>query len=75
MMKRGPRIETLPIGPLEAFMKADNVCHMARTLNVGTESIYRWRKQGIPVYRADHIAVKNLGVHPGFIWRKEWVPT
>jgi hypothetical protein len=73
-MKRGPKIETLPMSPLEAFMNADNVCHIARSLGVGTESVYRWRKKGIPVYRADQIACKTLGVHPGFIWRKEWVP-
>jgi hypothetical protein len=31
-------------------------------------------KNGIPIYKADLIACKTLGVHPGFIWKKEWVP-
>ena len=75
-MKRGPDVsKNLPIGPLEQFIDADNVCHMARILGIGTESIYRWRKNGISPYRADTIAVKTLGVHPAYIWRKEWAPT
>ncbi len=68
------RTETLPMQPLEEFMKANNVLHIARILNTDRANIYRWRKEGIPIYRADQIACKTLGVHPGFIWRKEWVP-
>ena len=73
-MMAARKFEYLPMKPLEEFVNADNVCHLSRTIGIPTESIYRWRKEGIPIYRADQIACKTLGVHPAFIWRKEWAP-
>jgi len=70
----GIKAERLPIEPLEEFMNADNVLHMARMLKMNPANIHRWRREGgIPVYKADQIACKTLGVHPAYIWRKEWV--
>jgi hypothetical protein len=48
--------------------------HLGRMLEIKTAQLYHYQRDGIPIYRADKIACKKLGVHPGFIWKKEWVP-
>lgn len=46
-------------------------CDYARAFNTTPTTIDRWREVGIPIHRADHIAIKILGVHPALIW-PEW---
>lgn len=40
----------------------------ARYFDVNVQTIDRWRCTGIPWHRADVLAVKYVGVHPGSIW-------
>ena len=76
MANFGPKPqEKLPVQPLADFCNADTVLQLGRILQLDPTSIYRYMKNGIPIYKADLIACKTLGVHPGFIWKKEWVPT
>ena len=71
----GPaRQERMPFEPLQEFCNADSMKHLSRILNIETATLYRFQRRGIPIFSADKIACKKLGVHPGFIWKKEWVP-
>lgn len=65
-------IRTVPLEPLEEFLQADNHCHFARIIGVHKNQYYAWKKAGIPIFNADRIAVKTLGVHPGVIWLNHW---
>jgi hypothetical protein len=69
----GARQERMPLQPLYDYCQAENLSHLARMIGVCRESVDRFRKDGIPIYNADRIACKKLGVHPGFIWKKDWV--
>jgi hypothetical protein len=69
----GARQERMPLQPLYDYCQAENISHLARMIGVCRESVDRFRKDGIPIYNADRIACKTLGVHPGFIWKKDWV--
>jgi hypothetical protein len=68
-----PRQERMPFQPLQEFCNADNMKHLGRMLEIETAQLYHYQRDGIPLYRADKIACKKLGVHPGFIWKKDWV--
>ena len=71
----GPkRQERMPLQPLYDFCEAENLSHLSRMLGIDNSHIHRFKVDGIPIYSADKIACKKLGVHPGFIWKKEWVP-
>ena len=65
-------IRTVPLEPLIEFMQPYNVCHFARMLDTDNIRFYQWKKNGIPIYKADLIAVKILGIHPGVIWPNHW---
>ena len=69
----GKRQERLPLQPLYDFCEPESMSHLARMLDIDTASVFKFRRNGIPLFRADRIACKKLGVHPGFIWKKEWV--
>lgn len=54
------------------FVTVETTCKVlpstiARRVGVDRQSVYRWRKQGLPLYSADRAAI-NLGVHPVLIW-------
>ena len=73
-MTNGPqRQERMPFEPLQEFCNPDSMKHLSRMLDIEASSLYKFQRDGIPIYRADRIACKKLGVHPGFIWKKEWV--
>lgn len=60
------RVASVPIHcPL---YNTPNRMDYARYFEVTPQTIDRWVRNGIPWYTADHIAVKNVGVHPGSIW-------
>ena len=40
---------------------------LAKRLGVDRNSIYRWRKDGIPEWSADKAAI-TMGYHPSMIW-------
>lgn len=76
-MNRDPN---MPLGPLEEYVRsrwAGPLSHLhpqtfttgalAAELGVPPQTIYRWRRRGIPPYRADELAVE-LGSHPLIIW-------
>jgi len=44
----------------------------ARAFGVALQTIDRWRDEGIPWPKADQLAVKYAGVHPGAIWPEWW---
>jgi hypothetical protein len=69
----GARQERMPLQPLYDYCQAENISHLARMIGVCRVSLYRFQTDGIPIYNADRIACKTLGVHPGFIWKKDWV--
>lgn len=64
----------MPLQPLYDYCKPESMSHLSRMIQIDPATLYRFRKDGIPLYNADRIACKKLGVHPGFIWKKEWVP-
>ena len=66
------QIRTVPLEPLIEFMQPDNNKHFARLLDLGYNPYYQWKKNGIPIFKADRIAVKIFGVHPGTIWPNHW---
>lgn len=60
----------VPFGPIEARLN-DNDVAMAKVLGTNRNMVARWRKTGIPINRADSLAVK-VGAHPGELWPTEW---
>lgn len=60
----------LSVEPLERRW-AGSVRGLARVLDVTTATVYRWRREGVPVYAADRAAVA-LGAHPGELWPAWW---
>jgi hypothetical protein len=65
--------DRMPLQPLYDYCQAENMTHLALIIGVCRESVSRFKTDGIPIYNADKIACKKLGVHPGFIWKKDWV--
>jgi hypothetical protein len=43
------------------------LAHVARLSGIAVHSLHRYRKQGIPFWAADRMAI-NLGAHPLEIW-------
>jgi len=75
-MAHGPKPQRrLPLQPLYDYCQPESMSHLARMLNLDTATVFHFRRDGIPIFNADRIACKKLGVHPGFIWKKEWVPS
>lgn len=62
-MKRG---EKVPLAPLEAATNL-GASALAEACGVARYAIYRWRSEGLPIYRADTLAVR-AGFHPCEVW-------
>ena len=74
MNHQGPkRHERMPFQPLYDYCQPESMSHLARIIGVERRHLYAFKTDGIPIFNADRIACKKLGVHPGFIWKKEWV--
>lgn len=64
----GPEPATrVPFAPLQAAIPHDDFKDLAARLNVGRETLYRWKANGVPIDAADTIAC-NAGKHPSEIW-------
>lgn len=74
----------MPFGPLEAVMRSawagpESGNHpptfspraAALRLDVNVLTIHRWRREGIPWWTADRLAVR-LNTHPSLIWPDYW---
>lgn len=83
-MKPGPKPEPrFPFAPIERVVIAEwqgcdkfsvNVCTtacVALRLHVRETSVYRYRRDGVPLTMADRFAI-HLGLHPAIIWPDEW---
>jgi len=44
---------------------------IGKAINRNPGSVQRWRSNGIPFFTADIIAV-HLGLHPAYIWKREY---
>lgn len=70
LMDRRLRCPRLPLDPLLACFP--NTVQAAAAIGLSTETLQRWRRAGgVPLWRADEIAVRVVGVHPVFIW-EDW---
>lgn len=57
-----------PRVPLEPLVRRyGTVSTLARALGKDRMQVSRWRRDGVPVVSADHIAVA-LGMHPVEVW-------
>ena len=68
-----PKIDVMP---LLAFVQGNdpwNVLAFANRmgLNGNNHAVYRYMKEGIPLFTADRICCKHLGVHPTAVWH-DW---
>ena len=70
----GIKQDTVPLQPLVDYIQPDGNRDFTRKIRVDPSMYYRWNKHGIPIYWADHIACKTLGVHPAVIWKTDWFP-
>lgn len=61
-----PVQKRVPFAPIERRLN-DNDVEMAKTLGTNRTVIARWRKTGIPIGRADSLAVR-IGAHPAELW-------
>ena len=64
----------MPLQPLVDYIQPEGNRDFTRKLGVDPAQYYYWDKHGIPVYRADQLACKRLGVHPSAIWKLDWFP-
>jgi hypothetical protein len=73
MPRKGPMpAPKLPVEPLLEFHDGMNILSIARALHCTNSDIYRWKREGITIWRADQIAVDKLGVHPAVVWGEMW---
>lgn len=63
--------ERLSFAPVEQRVADPNVSGLARRFKVPREAIYRWRRCGLTVERADELAVL-VGHHPAELWPESW---
>lgn len=67
----GPVAPPLPFAPLAEKAGAPSMLVLAEAAGVAPATLYRWRRSGVPVLRADELAVA-LGFHPVEVW-PEWL--
>lgn len=60
----------LGVGVTHRDVEGADVTALADIVGVAKRSVHRWSVEGVPVHRADKVAVA-LGVHPSAIW-SEW---
>ena len=72
------RFVRLPLAPLAAHVRAQDLpdyrrglAELARQTGVHVRQVQRWKHSGIPLERADSMAIA-LGLHPAEVWGDEW---
>lgn len=67
----------LPFDPLHQWVAIDqrdpscSVRLVARTCGIRENTMFAWRKRGVPIMAADELACR-MGVHPIEIWGDEF---
>jgi len=56
----------------DAVNIGERALDLYRALHCTNSDIYRWKREGITIWRADQIAVDKLGVHPAAVWGDMW---
>ena len=67
------KAQRLDVMPLLKFVQGHddwNILAFANRmgLNGNNHAVYRYLREGIPVYSADKICCKHLGIHPANVW-------
>lgn len=60
-----------PFAPIHAAAGYPNLLALARTLNVTSRTVHRWKHNGLTWLQADRAATR-LGHHPSFLWPEWW---
>jgi hypothetical protein len=65
-------IERLPFAPIAQLYPEQSLRGLADMFGVTWTAVRAWADRGVPVHRADHLAVNCLGLHPASVWGDAW---
>ena len=65
-------IQRLPFEPIAQLYPEQSFRGLADMFGVTWTAIRAWSERGVPVNRADHLAVTRLGLHPASVWGDAW---
>lgn len=62
----------LPFGPVLKLYPDQSLRGLANIFGVTWTAVAQWAERGVPVDRADEIAVHRMGLHPASVWGDAW---
>ena len=65
-------VKRLPFAPIAQLYPDQSFRGLADLFGVTWTAIRAWSERGVPVNRADHLAVTRLGLHPASVWGDAW---
>ena len=72
-MPKGRKPEQrLPFGPVLELYPNQSLRTMASMFGVTWTAVRDWIDGGVPLHRADTLAVKCMGLHPASVWGDAW---
>ncbi len=72
-MARGSKpVARLPFAPIANLYPDQSLRGLADMFGVTWTAIKAWTERGVPVHRADNLAVTCLGLHPASVWGDAW---
>lgn len=72
-MPRGRKPQArLPFEPISRLYPDQSLRSLADMFGVTWTAISAWEQRGVPINRADDIAVTRLGLHPASLWGAAW---
>ena len=72
-MPRGSKPQQrLPFDPVLALYPEQSLRGLADLFGVTWTAVKAWSERGVPVNRADTLAVTCMGLHPASVWGDAW---